>query len=427
MLLKNSRSYWIFIALIAGVCSCNFNKGDKELPSLLETYSKNDALPFGSRITFDVLKTTFPESKIIINNADFTNLSPIEVEGHLKGKYSIYFLVTKNLILNDAEVLDMINYVSAGNDLFIAADYIDTKLLETVYLTMNRAQETLAEIKGKMRNTHVEILNQISAETKKDSFGYYYYPFLNFFSNYDEEFTRILAYNENGLPDFVSVKLNSGRVFMNAAPRAFSNYFLLTKNNKQYLKNFLGTLDKSPSIIYWDEYYKNKSLAQNKSKLNGKDTENEDFSSLGVVKKHPALLAAFLITIICILLFIVTNVKRKQRIIPKIIANNNATVEFTETIGKLYFQNKNNKRIAEKMITYFYENLRNNYFLKREMNNNELINSLAGKSGIASEKVKLLVETIHAIQKKEEITDDELLILNEQIESFNKNKNDRRK
>lgn len=409
------------------ICSCNFKNADKVLPSLSETYSKNDALPFGSRVAYDLIESTFPQAKTVINSSDFTNLSPIEVAGNLKGKKSIYFLLTKNLILNEFEVMDMVNYVSAGNNLFISADYIDTKLLETVYLTMNRGAETIAEMKGKMRNTHLEIRDFKNPADDKDTFGYYYYPFLNFFSNYDEEFTKVLGYNEIGMPDFVRVKLNSGYVFLHVAPRSFSNYFLLTKDNKQYLKYVLSTLDKDLSVIYWDEYYKHISLSQNKNKLKGNDADDDSFSALNVIKKHPSLWMAFMITIIGILIFVLINVKRKQRMIPKISPNNNATVEFTETIGKLYFQNKNNKRIAEKMITYFYENMRNTYFLKAEMSNRELINSLAGKSGVGVEKVQLLIESIHNIRMKDEINDDELLNLNEQIESFNKNKNDRRK
>lgn len=426
-MLNNCRLYWIFIAILLVLSSCKFNNNGRELPSLRETYSKNDALPFGGRVAYDYFKSNFPETRFIVNNSDFTNLSLIEVEGKLKGKYSIYFLLTKNLILNESEVMDMINYVSAGNELFIAADYIDTKLLETIYLTLNRGQETIAEIKGKMNNTNIEIKHPPIPGSINDTFGYYYYPFLNFFSNYDEDFTKVLGYNESGLPDFVRIKIKSGSVYLNAAPRSFSNYFLLTNKNKDYLKYIQRSFDKTPSVIYWDEYYKNISVSQSKKKINGDREDDESFSALNVVNKHPTLLAAFWITIIGILLFVLINVKRKQRIIPKISANNNATVEFTETIGKLYFQNKNNKRIAEKMITYFYENIRNTYFLKAEMSNKDLVNSLSGRSGIATDKVQQLIGTIHDIQHKEEITDDELLMLNEQIESFNKNKNDRRK
>ena len=427
VLLSNHRLYLVCIILLLMVCSCHIKDDNKSLPSLRETYSKNDAQPFGSRVAFDFIKSTFPKAKIVINNSNFTNLSPIEVEGHLKGNYSIYFLLSKNLILNDAEVVDMINYVSAGNDLFIASDYIDTKLMETVYLTMNRGQETVAEIKGKMRNTHLAIPGSKDSGPKIDTFGYFYYPFLNFFSNYDDDFTKVLGYNETGLPDFVRIKINSGNVYLHAAPRSFSNYFLLTNNNKRYLSYVLSSLGKKPSIVYWDEYYKNISASQNKNKLKGNTNDSDSFSALSVVEKHPSLLMAFWITIVGILLFVIVNVKRKQRMIPKISANSNATVAFTETIGKLYFQHKNNKRIAEKMISYFYENMRNTYFLKTDMNNKELVKSLAGKSGIAPHKVQQLIETIHDIQMKDEINDNELLSLNEQIEFFNKNKNDRRK
>lgn len=427
MLLNNRRLYRIFIVLLLMLSSCTCKNDDNVLPSLRETYRKNDALPFGSRVAFDYIESTFSKAKIVINYSNFTELSPIKVKGNLNSDNSIYFLLTKNLILNESEVQDMINFVISGNDLFISSDYIDSKLLEKIYLTMNRGPETVAEIKDIMRNTHLAMKSFQNSHDLKDTFNYYYYPFLNFFSNYDEDFTKVWGYNETGLPDFVQIKMQSGNFYIHAAPRSFSNYFLLTNNNKQYLENVLSTLRQNPSVVYWDEYYKNMTPLQNKNRLKGNDTDRDPFSALNVVKKHPALLMAFWITLIGILLFVLFNVKRKQRMIPKISANTNATVAFTETIGKLYFQHKNNKRIAEKMITYFYENMRNTYFLKTEMSNKDLINSLAGKSGIAADKVQQLIESIHGIRMKDEITDEELLRLNEQIESFNINKNDRRK
>ncbi|MEO6948787.1 MAG: hypothetical protein ABI123_04080 [Ginsengibacter sp.] len=425
--MTNHHLYIIFIALLLVVSSCNNKNDDKIIPSLHETYRKNDALPFGSRVAFDQIDSTFIGAKIVINYSNFTELSPIKMKGNLNRDNSIYFLLTRNLVLNESEVQDMINFVISGNDLFISADYIDSKLLEKIYLTMNRGPETVTEIKDIMRNTHLTMKNFTNLADLKDTFNYYYYPFLNYFSNYDEDNTKVWGYNEKGLPDFVQIKMKSGNFYIQAAPRSFSNYFLLTNGNKQYLANVLRILRQNPSVVYWDEYYKNMTPLQNKNKLKGNETDGDSFSALHVVQKNPTLLMAFWVTVIGILLFVLINVKRKQRLIPKISANTNSTVAFTETIGKLYFQHKNNKRIAEKMITYFYENMRNTYFLKAEMSNKDLINSLAGKTGIAADLVQKLIENIHDIRMKDEITDEELLRLNQQIELFNKNKNDRRK
>ena len=69
--------------------------------------------------------------------------------------------------------------------------------------------------------------------------------------------------------------------------------------------------------------------------------KNEDnFSSLSVIRQHPPLLWAFWLGIVGLLLFIFFNVKRKQRIINVVKPNVNTTVNFTETVGRLVSSEK---------------------------------------------------------------------------------------
>ncbi len=103
--------------------------------------------------------------------------------------------------------------------------------------------------------------------------------------------------------------------------------------------------------------------------------------------------------------------KRKQKVIDIIKPNKNTTVAFTETVGRLYLQHKNNRNIAEKIITYFYEYLRKKYFINTSVINTEFINALSGKSGVPKNETEELFGLISNIQKQEEVTDDDLLEL----------------
>ena len=57
-----------------------------------------------------------------------------------------------------------------------------------------------------------------------------------------------------------------------------------------------------------------------------------------------------LIALLSIILFIFFNAKRRQRIIPIIEPLVNSTVDFTKTIGNLYFQQNNNADLINKKI-----------------------------------------------------------------------------
>ncbi len=288
----------------------------------------------------------------------------------------------------------MVEYVKAGNDLFISADYVDEKLLDAIYCTVNRKGEIVSEVNGKMQDTYVSMFYGNDFNSSK--YSYYYFPFLNYFNSYDPSITRVLGVNELNLPNYIVIFSGRGRLYLHLAPRIFSNYFLLTKNNYHYFENVTAYLRFNPQYIYWDEYYKEFSSTRNKNNLNNDD----QFSSLQVIKQNPPLLWAFYIALAGILLFVFFNIKRKQKLIEVIKPNKNTTVAFTETVGRLYLQHKNNRNIAEKIITYFYEYLRKKYFINTSVITAEFINSLSGKSGVDQKETEELFNLINKIQAR---------------------------
>ncbi|MEO5907973.1 MAG: hypothetical protein ABIR50_09790 [Ginsengibacter sp.] len=413
--MKIKCKYYLLCLLIFSAFTGCIQSG-KQAPSLSESYRRTDKLPFGSFIAYKGFQSQFPDYWINIVEKPFDKTWE-DLREDSVANYSLYFLITKNLVLSIDQVNAMIAYVKAGNDLFISADYIDNKLLDALYCTTNRMGEIVNEVNGKMNDTHVSMF--YVNDFKSPEYGYYYFPFLNYFSSYDTAYSRVLGLNEINLPNYIVLFSGKGRLYLHLAPRIFSNYFLLTKNNYRYFKYVTGYLRQEPQYIYWDEYYKDFSSTKNKKNLGNGD----HFSSLNVINQNPSLRWAFYIAIAGILLFALFNIKRKQKIIETVKQNSNATVAFTETIGRLYFQQKNNHDLAEKMITYFYENLRRKYFLNTSVINKEFIISLSGKSGVSKTETNVLFELIKKIQGQENITDEELLQLNLKIENFKKIKN----
>ena len=169
---------------------CNF-QNKKNLPSLKETYRKTDKLPFGSFVAYESVKSIFKDYGINVVREPFDETWNSMGTSSNK-EYSLYFLITKNLILSDNELAAMLNYVSAGNDIFIAADYVDNKLLESLFCNLDRNAETESEVKGKMRDTHVSMF--FGKKIDAPEYGYYYYPFLNSIKSYEPDFTLSLIH-----------------------------------------------------------------------------------------------------------------------------------------------------------------------------------------------------------------------------------------
>jgi hypothetical protein len=118
-----------------------------------------------------------------------------------------------------------------------------------------------------------------------------------------------------------------------------------------------------------------------------------------------------------VLLFIVFNGKRRQRIIPVIEPLKNETLNFVDTIGRLYFQHANHRDVAYKMQTYFMEYLRYTYNIDTAQDQNKLIPLIGDKTGLAVGEIADLFERFNQI-KSRSVSTAFLGDLNRRIEKF---------
>jgi hypothetical protein len=373
------------------------------MPSLEETYSKKDANPFGANIAYRQIKAIYRNHDIQDKRLDFKNTWE-----NISDTGSLYICMAPRLFVTAEEVTAMMEYVEAGNSLFVSAGLIDELLLDEAGCSELYSSPAIEDLFGKMKSTSVSAIVQPGS-----AYGYYYHPFENYFTSIDSSTTRVLGYNEKNKPNFIVYFRGKGKLYLQCDPRAYSNYFLLKENNYRHLKNSLAFTDNEPQHVYWDDHY---------YKLNSRNDEEKSFSSFSEIMKHPPLKAAFWLSLLLLLLYILFGGKRVQRIIRQLKPNENTTVTFTETIGRLYLQKKDNKNIADKMITYFNEYIRNTYFLNTNHVNDDFIVVLSRKSGVEKNKVDTLYRSIVATQGSDVVNDYQLLSLHEQIQNFYKNR-----
>lgn len=414
--MKGILVYGLIVSL--SLCLHECKAPDKStIPSLSETYQKDDKGPFGGYVAYSRIMEQSDDRYIETINEPFDiaykNMPDAD------SSHSLFFLISKNLMTTKDEAAAIYNYVSEGNDMCIAADYISKNLLLKLNCSTERDSEIVAEVNGNMKLTDLSILGK-----QHSKYSYYYFPFFNSFSDYDSS-TKVFGLNDLNKPNYIVLFIGQGRVYLNAAPRAFSNYFLLKDKNYQYLETLVSFFRPNPRHIYWDEFYKKLDTRRKRSASqqgNGRDQNDRtnNFTSLSVINKNPALHTAFWIVIIGLLIYVLFNLKRKQRTIAEQQPLTNATVGFTETVGRLYLQQRDNKNIAEKMITYFYEHIRNHYFLNTTKIDNEFLTALIRKSNLPAEEVHQLFNIIMEIQSKDQLQDQELIDLNQLIQHFYK-------
>ena len=191
-----------------------------------------------------------------------------------------------------------------------------------------------------------------------------------------------------------------------------SNHFLRTGENYKYFEKVLSYLPEAPEQVYIDDYYCNRNYREG----------DDDKSLLGMIFSRPALAWAFSILVAAGLLYLLLHLKRTQRIMPVAKPPVNESVNFVEAISTLYYNKKDNKNIAEKMVNYFFDDLRSKYFITNTQMNTDLIATLSHKSGMDMEETKKLFYNIRMVQDSDTISDEQLKELNRLIYKFKHNK-----
>ena len=400
--MKNRFAHIVLLFTVAVLLNACMG-GGRKMPSLKETYSKNDTKPFGAAIAYRQIEAMYDYNIMQDKKQNFK-----DTWDNISDTGSLYICMAPKLFVTEEDVEAMMEYVHAGNSLFISAGLIDELLLDEVGCSAVYTSQSIENMIGKMQSTSV-----FSALQPAFKYGYYYYPFDNFFTNLDSSNTRVLGYNEDKKPNSIVFFHGKGRLYLQCEPRTYSNYFLLKDNNYQYLKNTVAFTHSEPEHIYCDDYY---------NKLTSRKNSKKSFSTFSEIMKHPPLKAAFWLSLLLLLLYILFGGKRVQRIIQQLKPNENTSVTFTETIGRLYLQKKDNKNIADKMITYFNEYIRNTYFLNTNHVNEDFIAVLSRKSGVEKDKVDTLYRSIVATHSSDVVNDYQLLSLHEQIQHFYKNR-----
>jgi hypothetical protein len=125
--------------------------------------------------------------------------------------------------------------------------------------------------------------------------------------------------------------------------------------------------------------------------------------------------------LISLLLYFIFYGKRRQRPIPIYEAPGNSTLEFVETIARLYFIKGDHRNVAKKRFLYFLDSLRSRYFIDVSMPESKLIEECSRKSGVPERTFASIFSMAKNLEKVEKITLEDLYQFNRQLEFFYKN------
>jgi len=354
-----------------------------------QTLKNSDKIPFGTYVLYNRITDIFPGAKVRAYREPAYNV--INDNGD---QQSVYIVICSNANINEYDYNKLLAYVKKGNDVFIASSNFGAYISKKLGIETN--SDFFADRENPIRFVNKNLDTTALYNIDKNVSN-------NYFSKFDTARAVVLGVNDDHKSNFIKYGIGKGAIYLNANPLMFTNYTLLQAKGAAYAAIALSCL-KNTNNIFWDEYY-----------TQGRVGEE---SLMRVFLRNTELKSALYIAFFSLLIFVLYEVKRRQRIIPIIEPLNNSTVEFANVVGQVYYEQRNNLNIAQKKTTYFLEYIRTRYYLKTSMLNDEFVSMLSQKSGVDSALVQVLIAQFITIRNNEQVSDKELISLNQNIEQF---------
>lgn len=358
------------------------------------TYLKEDKIPYGTYILYQRLHDLFPNAKVEVQQKAVYNI----LKENAGATGSSYLIIAPEIDLDETDYEQLVKYMQRGNQVFIAASRIKGVLLDTLQTSFSNNVY--------FRNGKKYAVNFSNPSLRRD-IDYYFDKGVceQYFAKIDTAKATVLSTRQGEEANFVRYGFGKGALYLLPNPELFSNYNLLREDGSEYASKALSYLPKTNRLI-WDEYFTRP------------DTDAE--SPLRVLFKYDQLRWAYYIALLSLIVFVLFEIKRRQRIIPIISPPKNTSVEFAETIGRVYYQQRNNKDIAEKKINYWLEYLRNKYRLRTIDINEEFKETLISRTGATVETIEAIFAELQYLKGGYLIGDQDLIRLNKAIEQFYK-------
>ncbi len=386
-----SKYFWFLMVLVVGYGLFEYYR-----PRPIDwtpTYSNKDKIPLGSQALYELLPDMFAKQKIVSVRLPIYN----QLKESKLPAISNYVFVNQNFEIDGNDRKSLLNYVSKGNTAFISAyDFPDTLLT-----LLGIAAKVAAP---KLRDTTM-VINWVNSKIKQAR-GYVFSQDdgRNYLKIKTNKNVTVLAKNSRNEPVFVKINYGKGTFLIHNLPLSLTNYYVLNSKTTNFAFDALSYLPVAP--VFWDEYQKQ-----------GRFGEDEQ-SVLRFIMTQPPLRWAYYLALLGLVLFAVFAGKRTQRIIPIVEPPKNTSLEFVQTIGKMYFQQGNHANIAQKKIQYLLLFIREKYGLKTNNLDELFCESLSKKTGIDRPKIDELVAKINQTERNDRLQEYALLDLNKQIEGF---------
>ncbi|MEQ9404033.1 MAG: DUF4350 domain-containing protein [Cyclobacteriaceae bacterium] len=347
------------------------------------TFLADDKNPFGSYILNDRSSDLFEGGFELSYNTI----------SELAGTNNNLLILTEEVEIGGTDIENLFEILESGGSVLIGATSFNSKLKDTLEFDIHH---------------EFQLLNQTIFEvpeatlTIRDSLTYTFPASL--ISNYfelenDQTWEKIGRSNDK--PVAISRSFGSGKLILVSVPHVFTNFGMLYDENYRAVADILSGLPEND--LHYTMFYKS-----------GKREASTPFRYF---LREDALRWSLYLGLLLIVLFLMISSWRKQRAIPIIPPPENTTIQYVKTLGALFYREKNHKKAAQKLISHFLGQVREQYFMTVDFNE-KFYHHFASKSGMDTEHVVRTFELVQLIKTQPHIEEKTLIDLSKKIEAF---------
>lgn len=366
-----------------------------------ESYLIKDKDPFGLYVFAEEVGNILPGDRNVYTYGESIYEKIDQLDSVQDTKQALIEINRYNSIMG-VELDNLLDYISKGGEVFLAAEFFQENLLDTLGIDAENLDY----------GTFYPDAKRISYSLANDTAKVFLPKTGQFpvFSKLNPSNTTILGYlhaRGKAIPNFIQIKYGKGFLYLHLVPSVFTNYYLLREDTYRYVAKTVNILQKKEIGIYdfayeWDQ----------------------PMTPLRVILSKPGFAQAWYLLLFGLVVLLVFKSRREQRPIPVITPEPNRSKEFAQAIGNLYYESGSPGNIIQKKIEYFLFDIRTVYQLDTlHLDDDKFIKQLVAKSAVSKDVVDELLLMIKHYRSRESDSMRDVVLVNNKIEEFKQKAN----
>jgi hypothetical protein len=208
---------------------------------------------------------------------------------------------------------------------------------------------------------------------------------------------------------FLEARLGKGHLIFCTFPQALANISLTQQDGYKFINYLLQAYPHEKLV------FNPSSFEYNPSQYDPSFVPPTPYNPLRYILEQEAFKYSWYGMILMVVLYLSFNLKRRQRVMPLTNVPTNTSLEFIQTLGLLYFNNKDYHGIALKLRAFFVFYIKKHFKISGKLDDAN-IEQLSKITNVNKKELEEFINKLNALDGLSEISEHYLIYLHETIQ-----------